>query len=230
MSKLRARVKSQAQQNQPEERVLKRNWHYYDGILYDTAIEPFATEMRYRTIESVPAGTSVIDICCGTGGLVFQLARKCDSVTGIDHARGMIDFARRKLQRQGSSNISFVHADARFLSGFSGQLYDYATVSMALHEMPREVALEVLKEAARVAKQVLVVDYAVPLPKNMHGLMFRYLEVIAGPNHLKGFLNYSRHNGLDSLLKEANLLVERDTTAMWDCIRLTKTLRPNTNA
>ena len=225
VSKLRVCVKSQAQQNRPEEHLLKRNWHYYDGTLYDTAVEPFAREMRYETVESVPARTTVIDICCGTGGLAFQLAHKCNSVTGIDHARGMIDFAHNKLQRQDLSNVSFLHADARFLSDLSDQSYDYATVSMALHEMPREVALEVLKEAARVAMQVLVVDYAVPLPKNIRGLMFRYLEVIAGPNHLKGFLNYNRHNGLDSLLKEANLRAKSDATAMRDCIRLVRTVR-----
>ena len=225
VSKLRACVKSQTQQNRSEERVLKRNWHYYDGTLYDTAFEPFAKEMRHETIESVPAGTNVIDICCGTGGLAFQLAHKCESVTGIDHAQGMIDFACSKLQRQDLSNISFLHADARFVSDLSDQSYDYATLSMALHEMPREMALEVLKEAARVAKQVLVIDYAVPLPKNIRGLMFSYLEVIAGPNHLKGFLDYNRHNGLDSLLNKANLRAESDTTAMRDCIGLVRTVR-----
>jgi hypothetical protein len=99
---------------------------------------------------------------------------------------------------------------------------------MALHEMPRASGIQVLKEAARVAREVILVDYIVPLPTHTQGLVFRYLEVVAGLNHLKGFVNYSRHKGLDTLVEEAALAVTSETTAMSQCIRIVKAVRDET--
>jgi len=76
-----------------------------------------------------------------------------------------------------------------------------------------------------VAREIIIVDYAVPLPTHAQGLMFRYLEVVAGLNHLKGFLSYSRHGGLDALVEDAALMVQSDTTAVSHCIRIVTAVR-----
>ena len=211
-----------------EARTVRRNWHYYDGVLYETAIEPLAREMRQETAAEVSENSRTLDICCGTGGLVFHLSEKCARVTGVDHARGMIKYARKRQTERGLKNITFVHADARFLSDFEDQGFDSAILSLALHEMPRVSALQVLREATRVAREVIIVDYAVPLPTHAQGLVFRNLEVIAGLNHLKGFLAYTRHMGLDSLVDEAGLAVRSDRSAMSQCIRIVRVVNDNT--
>ncbi len=205
--------------------AVERNWHYYDGVLYETVIEPLAREMRQETSAHVSEGSRALDLCCGTGGLVFHLAQKCAGVTGIDHALGMVNYARHRQLERGITNVSFAHGDARFLSDFADGAFDCAILSMALHEMPRACGIQVLKEAARVAQEILLVDYAVPLPNHTQGLVFRYLEVVAGRSHLQGFLDYSRHRGLDSLVEEAGLVVKRDTTAMSQCIRIVEAVR-----
>jgi len=201
---------------------VRRNWHYYDGVLYETAIEPLAREMRQETATEVSENSRTLDVCCGTGGLVFHLAEKCAHVTGADHARGMIKYARKRQAQRGLKNVTFVHADARFLSDFEDHEFDSAILSLALHEMPRASGLRVLNEAARVAREIIIVDYAVPLPTHTLGLVFRYLEVIAGLNHLKGFLDYTRHMGLDSLVEDAGLVVKSDRAAMSQCIRIVR--------
>jgi len=208
--------------------VVRRNWHYYDGVLYETAIEPLAKEMRRETAAEVSENSRTLDICCGTGGLVFHLAEKCASVAGVDHARGMIEYARKRQTEQGLKNVTFAHADARFLSDFEDQGFDHAILSLALHEMPRASGIRVLKEAARLAREIIIVDYAVPLPTHAQGLVFRYLEVIAGLNHLKGFLDYTRHMGLDSLVEDAGLVVKSDRTAMSRCIRIVRAVSNET--
>ncbi len=208
--------------------AVERNWHYYDGVLYETAIEPLAREMRHATAAHVLEGSCALDLCCGTGGLVFHLAGKCASVTGIDHALGMVHYARQRQLERGIKNVSFAHADARFLSDFADEAFDYAVLSMALHEMPRAASIQVLKEAARVAREIILVDYTVPLPTHTQGLVFRYLEVIAGRSHLQGFLNYSRHRGLDSLVEEADLAIKSDATITSQCIRIVKAVRNET--
>lgn len=208
--------------------AVRRNWHYYDGVLYETAIEPLAREMRHETAAHVSENSRALDICCGTGGLVFHLAEKCASVTGVDHARGMIRYARNRQVERGLENVTFAHADARFLSDFEDQGFDSAILSLALHEMPRASGIRVLKEAARVAREIIIIDYVVPLPTHTQGLVFRYLEVIAGLNHLKGFLDYSQHRGLNTLVEDADLVVKSDTTAMSQCIRIVRVVRNET--
>jgi SAM-dependent methyltransferase len=209
-------------------RTLHRNWHYYDGVLYDTAIEPLARELRQETTEEVAENSRTLDLCCGTGGLVFQLAEKCAHVTGADHAQGMIQYARQRRAQRGLTNVTFVHADARFLSDFEDQRFDSAILSLALHEMPRASGLRVLKEAARVAKEIIIVDYAVPLPTHTQGIVSRYLEVIAGLSHLRSFLDYTRHLGLDSLVADAGLAVKSDRAAMSQCIRIVRAVSNET--
>jgi SAM-dependent methyltransferase len=223
--KLAVPWRHQAGQKQSGTPVVKKNWHYYDGILYETVVEPLAREMRCATVAHVPAGSRTIDICCGTGGLALHLAEKCGSVTGIDHALGMIDYARNQQHKRGLKNVTFAHADAQFLPDFEDRAFDCAVLSMALHEMPRASGVQVLKEAARVAREIIIVDYAVPLPTHMQGLVFLYLEVVAGLSHLKGFLNYSQHKGLDALVEDAALVIKSDTTAVRECIRIVEAAR-----
>ena len=134
----------------------------------------------------------------------------------------MIKYARKRQIERGLKNVTFAHADARFLSDFEDQVFDHAVLSLALHEMPRTSGLRVLKEAARVAREIIIVDYAVPLPTHGQALVSRYLEVVAGLNHLKGFLDYTRHMGLDSLVEDAGLMVKSDRAAMSQCIRIVR--------
>ncbi len=207
---------------QPETVVVSRNWHYYDGIMYETIINPILFEAWRETADRVPSGSRVVDICSGTGGLVFLLADKCHHVTGIDHARGMIEYSRRSQQRRALQNVTFVHADARCLRDYNDREFDYAVLSLALHEMPENFRGPVLKEATRVAEEIIIADYTVPLPHNPTGLMCAYLEVAAGLRHFKGFLDYSRRRGLDPLIEQAALAVESETSAMSGCVRVVK--------
>jgi SAM-dependent methyltransferase len=211
-----------------EAAVVGRNWHYYDGILYETAIDPTLAELWRKAASCVSADDRVIDICCGTGGLTLLLAEKCGGVTGIDHSRGMIDYARNSQQKRGLKNVTFTHADARSLRDFKDGEFDCAILSMALHEMPRAFRVPVLKEAARVAVETMVVDYIVPLPSRTQGVLCGYLEFVAGLSHFKSFLDYSRHQGLDALLEDAHLTVTSDIEAMDGCMRIVKAVSERT--
>ena len=53
-------------------------------------------------------GTSVLDLCCGTGGLAGLLSRRGCRVTGLDLAEAMIGLARKS-----APTADFVVADAR---------------------------------------------------------------------------------------------------------------------
>ncbi len=60
-------------------------------------------------------GERIVDVGCGTGATVFQLADcvgPSGHVTGIDISAPMLDWARQRLKADRRANVSFVEADA----------------------------------------------------------------------------------------------------------------------
>jgi hypothetical protein len=78
---------------------------------------------------------------------------------------------------------------------------------MALHALPEKARVPVLREAARVARNVVVVDYPVPLPRNFAGALARIIEGIAGGEHLEGFRSFQSCGGVGPLLEATGVVV-----------------------
>lgn len=181
--------------------------HYYDGKFYEVLIDPALIEVRDIIVEQIEAGSTVVDIGCGTGALVFDLSEKCKSITGVELSSKMVEHARRRQQSNGKNNINFVHGDATNLPHFEDQQFDYLTISMALHEMPPETRTKVLNEAKRIAKKIIVADYVVPQPLSFAGIGTRIVEFLAGIEHFRGFRDFQNNNGIDQLLQNCQLSI-----------------------
>lgn len=99
----------------------------------------------------------VLDVCTGTGEIARRLARRGADVVAIDFTPEMLARAIRK----GGKGVRPVLADARRLP-FSDRSFDVTVLSFALHDMPRRVRPEVLREVARVSREgVVILDYRV---------------------------------------------------------------------
>lgn len=103
-----------------------------------------------------PHGGSVLDLCCGTGDVVFHLLRNDPTlrVTGIDFCPPMLDGARaRALDEARDARVEFVEGDVAALP-FADDTFDGATMGFSLRnvvdidEVLREV-LRVLRPGAR---------------------------------------------------------------------------------
>lgn len=186
--------------------------HYYDGKLYEILVDRALKEVRDIIVEQIKAGSTVIDIGCGTGSLVFDLAGKCESVIGVELSSTMVEYAKHRQQSNKNNNIHFIHGDAASLPHFQDQQFDYATISMALHEMSPDLRLKVLNEVKRIAKKVIVADYVVPQPLNFAGVGTRIVEFLAGIEHFRGFKDFQRNNGIDQLLQNCQLSIYSEAT------------------
>jgi ubiquinone/menaquinone biosynthesis C-methylase UbiE len=112
----------------------------------------------------VRPGTTIVDVCSGTGEIALRCARRGATVHAVDVTPDMIRRARSKaLARPDlAPRLRFELADARVLP-LRDDAIDVAVLSFALHDMPRPVALAVIGEARRVARHRLVVlDYELP--------------------------------------------------------------------
>lgn len=127
------------------------NWHVRGGgvLLLLRSGQTYGPELRAASIlasfASVIAPRSrIIDIGAGKGWLAQALARQFNArVTMVDVAQ------------YNQTNLPLIVCDSRALA-FADDSFDYALLSFVLHHTPNPNAI--LREALRVARQVIVVE------------------------------------------------------------------------
>lgn len=142
-------------------------------------------DARARIHSLIPAGASVVDLCCGTGFSPTPHA----NTTGVDISLPMLTMARfRRFLNFGKGATRFVQGNAE--SWGNDNSCDIATIMYGFHEMPAAARRSILRNAMRIArKHVLVVDICpsfTPTPMMLSGEPF--------------VLDYLAHVDMDVLL------------------------------
>lgn len=179
------------------------------GKFYGTLIDPILAPMRKRVADEIKPNQNIIDIACGTGAQVFELAKFATKVTGIDLSESMITHAKSASDKRDISNIKFTICDATNLSIFAKNEFNIAIMSLALHQFSPEIYSAILNEMKRVAHKIMIVDYAVPLPKNYAGIGSKIVEFLAGKEHNQNFKSYYKLGGLNKILEQNKLVIEK---------------------
>jgi len=180
---------------------------------YSTLIDPLLRDIRLYVVKfsGMKAGDRVLDVCCGTGDQAFYYAEAGMVASGIDLDPNMLKLARKDKRKQALRNVSFQIADARNLP-FKDNSFDYASISLALHEKDRNVRDRVISEMKRVVRKggaLIFIDFQVPLPKNLFACFIRSIEFMAGREHHRYFKDYLEQGGLDEILKKNRLTAEK---------------------
>jgi SAM-dependent methyltransferase len=181
--------------------------HWYDGRFYDLFIAPNQDKMFAQVRSIARNGSTVLDVGCGTGRLAFQLSDKCQKIDGVDLSKRNIDVAIRKLAKHPSGNIAFHHSDIfRFLRETPTR-YDYAVLTYVVHEIDETVRQAILEVLAKVAREIIIVDYLAPQPRTFAGIVNAMIEYVAGPEHYGNFKSFLASHGLPGLAKAAGLSI-----------------------
>jgi demethylmenaquinone methyltransferase/2-methoxy-6-polyprenyl-1,4-benzoquinol methylase len=179
---------------------------------YDFICLPFI-RLRERVValSGARVGHEVLDVCTGTGAQAFAFGRHGCRVTGIDRSPDMLKLAEEKNRYV---NVTFQSADATELP-FEDERFAISSISLALHDMPREVRPLVLEEMKRVSKTVVVVDYHIP-----ENRVERWLHVnFTGLYELGYYRDFARQN-LKELLQQHHLKIIREGYGLVNVIRI----------
>jgi len=184
---------------------MNMNLLFLDGLTYKIFIDPLLASSHKKALKMINGGGRVIDIACGTGSLVFRLSENASRVTGIDLSEPMILGARRTKERKLIQNVDFFVKDVTKLCEYSDNEFDYATISMVVHQFPEQIAKDVLKEVFRIAKEVIIIDYMFPILSSFQRLLVYFIERLAGGEHYQNFLHYMQNSGIDHYLNQLQI-------------------------
>lgn len=180
------------------------------GLFYSSVIDPMLAGMRKKVSREIQQGKKILDVACGTGAQVFELAPFAKEVIGIDLSESMIRKAEQSKRKHQATNVQFRLCDATNKWKFEDKYFDCAVLTLALHQFPPEVYTAILEEMKRVAQQIIIVDYAVPLPQNIVGWGSRMAEFLAGSEHFRNFRKFYRAGGLIKILPANNISIQRE--------------------
>jgi ubiquinone/menaquinone biosynthesis C-methylase UbiE len=192
---------------------------------YANTFDPVLRDVRAGILElcEMKAGDRVIDVCCGTGDQAFYYAQKGAMVVGIDRNRKSLEISQSRM-RTGLNNVFFCQASATELP-FPDGYFDFASITLGLHEMNRSQRALTVSEMKRVVKKtgtLILVDFKVPLPGNWIGYFIRSIEFVVGTQNFRCFRDYIARGGLDSILRENRLNSEAETLLKRNCIKIVK--------
>jgi demethylmenaquinone methyltransferase/2-methoxy-6-polyprenyl-1,4-benzoquinol methylase len=197
--------------------------HFYQGWLYHFLVDPLLRRVHRLVRSQVKPGSTLIDIGCGTGQLLFSLADVSSELVGVETSKRMWSFANRQAQARGFNNVQILFGDGAKLENFSSGSFDYAIACMVLHEMDAGQRLPVLEEMQRLAPKVILVDYQVPPPANPTVTMCRLIERLAGRRHFRNYTSFINNGGLLPLCETFSLSVQREITFYSSCLHLVTT-------
>jgi SAM-dependent methyltransferase len=170
--------------------------HWYDGWFYDRFIAP-NQDLLFRLIKHrIPAGSTILDVGCGTGRLAFALADTCSRITAVDLSARNIARANVQLSTKPRENIVFVHGSVEDLRAEGSAHFDYAVLTYVLHEVAESERWRLLDSLGAIADRVLIGDYRVPLPGGLWSLLDQIVERLAGNDHYRGFRSYVLRGGI----------------------------------
>lgn len=173
--------------------------------IYKIFIDPLLRKLRKKIASLISVDSKVIEIASGTGAQSLYLANLGYKVTGIDINEVMIDCAKKSAINQNLSNITYKKADGSNLNFINDKEYDYAIITLALHELNDDLRKKIINEMQRVSKKIIIADYNTPLPKNFSGYVSKRIEQLVGGAHYSNFKKYIKRGGLLSLLEDMDI-------------------------
>jgi demethylmenaquinone methyltransferase/2-methoxy-6-polyprenyl-1,4-benzoquinol methylase len=110
-------------------------------------------------------GDAVLDVCCGTGDLAFEITQRVSPgghVVGCDFSEPMLDLAREKAGRRGIESVRFEWADALQLP-YDSARFDAVTVGFGVRNFAdRDRGLREMSRVLKPGGRLVILEFTEP--------------------------------------------------------------------
>jgi len=163
----------------------------------------------------------VLELCCGTGGVTIELARRFDHVVAVDLSPDMLARNERRLARAGVKNVTLREAEVSTLC-FPEGAFSAVVISLGLHELPRWIRDKVFHGAAHwlaPGGRFVMCDYSMPRNRVLAAL-FRWIgRLLIEEEHFDEYLSYRmqerlQHHGFE-LVEQQHLFLSCLEMSAW---------------
>jgi len=176
---------------------------------YDSSPLSFWNYFGRQTVEllSLPPGSSVLDVCCGSGASALSAAKLVGprgKVIGVDVAEELLELARAKAAQQHLGNVQFELGDMLSLR-FPSERFNAVVCVFGIFFVPdMAMAVRELWRLVRRGGQLAVTTWGPNLFEPANEAFWRSIKD-ARPDLYKGFNPWDRINNPASL---KNILTE----------------------
>jgi ubiquinone/menaquinone biosynthesis C-methylase UbiE len=170
---------------------------------YDSSPLNFWNYFGGRTIEllSLAPGSSVLDVCCGTGASALPAAKLVGprgEVIGVDVAKKLLELARGKADQQHLGNVEFELGDMLALR-FPNESFDAVVCVFGIFFVPdMEMAVRELWRCVRPGGQLAVTTWGQNFFEPANSAFWRSIKEVRPDLH-KSFHPWDRINNQASL-------------------------------
>ncbi len=184
--------------------------------LYDFVVRHTTRERVFKRwlidAASIESGESVLDVGCGTGTLLQEIARREPSarVTGIDADPAILEIASRKLANVGAA-CELVRGNATEMP-FADDTFDHVVSTLFFHHLrpaDKRITIEEIMRVLRPGGSANIADWGQPTGL-LQRLAFYQIQVLDGfentCDHVSGMLaTHFRESGFGQVTETAYL-------------------------
>lgn len=162
----------------------------YDLILEQGGLGKSLQERIIKALDIID-GETILDVGCGTGGLLVMLKKKYSNskIVGTDPDEKILELAREKVSKN-DVDVQLLNAWSE-KQPFKDGLFDIVISSLTFHHLPTEIKREALREVKRILKsdeRFLLVDIGKP-----DNLIWK-IKFLLDPERLFSTKEYMRDN------------------------------------
>jgi ubiquinone/menaquinone biosynthesis C-methylase UbiE len=164
------------------EKYYNQGWFGKHPEIYNKT-DVFMKYLRQAAAKKINLSPSrrILDIATGTGAQGVEFSKLGHQVVGVDLDLAMLIQAQNKS----GMNLVFVLGDAAYIPT-SANTFHLAVISFAMHDVPYEVGVRILKEATRVIKEdgmIYIIEHGDPKQSLAARILYLISLLFETPNY-----------------------------------------------